>query len=75
MDSWPKPTGQVAALLEVPEHKVTNQIRLGKVTPPLVLGRRAWSPADVLKVACILGRDSIEIRNACAAPATKGGRS
>lgn len=63
---WPAATGEVVKLLSVPEHSITNQIRLGKVTVPVVLGRRAWQPEQVLKVARLLGRDSIEIRNAIA---------
>ena len=62
---FPLSTGLVVALLGVPEHRITSQIRLGKVRPPLIMGRRAWTRDDVLKVARILGRDSIELRNAC----------
>jgi hypothetical protein len=62
---WPLSTGEVAALLEVPEHRITSQIRLGKVNPPMLMGRRAWGPEHVLAVARIIGKDSPAIRNAC----------
>jgi hypothetical protein len=62
---WPISTGQVAGLLRVPEHRVTSQIRLGKLHPPLIMGRRAWTSAHLFAVAKILGRDSLEIRKLC----------
>jgi hypothetical protein len=61
---WPICTGEVCKLLAAREYQLTNQIRLGKVSPPLLMGRRAWMPDHVLAVARILGRDSIELRNA-----------
>lgn len=62
---FPISTGEVVVLLGVPEHRITSQIRLGKVIPPMTVGRRAWSPANVLQVAKILGKDSIEVRSLC----------
>ena len=62
---FPISTGQVAKLLGVPEHRVSSQIRLGKLSPPQSMGRRAWSAEHVLTVAKLLGRDSIQIRNLC----------
>lgn len=62
---WPLSTGQVAALLGVPEHRVTSQIRLAKVNPPMLMGRKAWAAEHVLAVARIIGRDTLEVRNAC----------
>lgn len=61
---FPITTGQVADLLQVPEYSLQNQIRNRKVMPQRSLGRRAWFAADVLKVARLLDKDSIEIRNA-----------
>jgi len=66
MKRFPLTTGQVATLLGVPEHRITSQIRLGKVAPHLYLGRRAWTREDVLKTARILGLDTLEIRAVCA---------
>jgi hypothetical protein len=60
---FPLSTSQVAELLDVPEHSVRNQIKLNRIRPTRLMGRRAWTPADVLRCANILGRDSIEVRN------------
>lgn len=65
MDNWPKTTGEVKDLLGVPEYKITSQIRLGRVSPPIQLGRRAWSREHVLRVANVLGCDGVELRNIC----------
>lgn len=65
---FPLSTGQVCELLKVAEHSVTNQIRLNKVRPSIVCGRRAWSRDDVLRVAHILGRDTAEVQNMCRQP-------
>ena len=64
---WPISTGQVVAILGVPEHRITSQIRLGKINPPQIMGRRAWTPLHVLAVAKIIGKDSIALRNMCSA--------
>ncbi len=61
--NFPISTGDVTRLLRVPEYKVTTPIRLGKLTVPYIAGRRAWNPEHVVRVALILGRDSIELRN------------
>jgi hypothetical protein len=74
MHSWPLSTGQVSALLGVPEHRITSQIRLGKIAPSMYLGRRAWTRHDVLKVAHIVGRDTLEVRSACNATTATEGR-
>ena len=68
---WPMGTGRVAELLGVPEHSVANQIRLNKIRPPLVCGRRAWAREDVLRVAHILGVDTPAIQNVCRAVPTR----
>lgn len=63
---FPLSTGQVSALLQTPEHRVINPIRLGKLHVPNVGGRRMWSTEHVLAVAKLIGKDSLEIRNLCA---------
>jgi len=55
-------TGEVTTLLGVPEHRVTSQIRLDKIHPEILLGRRAWTPEQVLQLARLLGRDTLEFR-------------
>jgi len=62
---FPLSTGQVVTLLGIPEHRITSQIRLGKISPPMAMGRRAWMPNHVLAVARILGRDTPELRKLC----------
>lgn len=64
---WPLSTGEVTGLLGVPEHRITSQIRLGKVNPPLLMGRRAWGPQHVPAVARIIGKDTPEVRDLCRA--------
>ena len=66
MNEWPLSTGNVARLLNVPEFRLTNPIRLAKLNVPFISGRRAWAPEHVLKVAKLIGKDSIEVRNVCA---------
>jgi len=63
--SFPLSTMQVAELLSCPEHSVRNQIRLAKIRPQIIVGRRAWTPAEVLRCANTLGRDSVEVREIC----------
>ncbi len=60
-------TGQVAALLGVPEHRVTAQVRLAKIHPEFLLGRRAWTPDQVLQLSRLLGLDTPELRQHLAA--------
>jgi len=73
---FPFSTGQVCELLQTPEYRVINPVRARKVHVPNIGGRRLWSAENVLAVARILGKDSPEIRNACApAPAAEGGRT
>ena len=50
-------TGQVAALLAVPEPKLNDLIRRGKINPaPCVsAGRRVWQPQHVRQAADLLG--------------------
>ena len=67
---WPLSTGDVFRLLQVPEHRLTVLIRLGKLDVPLVCGRRAWGPDHVLRAAKLVGRDTPAVRNLCLA-ATK----
>lgn len=64
---FPLSTGQVCKLLDVAEHKVINPIRAGKLQVPNVGNRRLWMPENVLAVAKILGKDTLEIRNVIAA--------
>ena len=62
--NWPMSTGQAADFLGVSENRITLQLRLGKIArPPKWAGRYAWSAEDVLKLAKLLDRDSLEIRN------------
>ena len=63
--TWPLSTGEVVRMLNVPEHRLISQVRLGKVTPPLCLGRRAWGAEHVIAVAKLLGRDTLEVRREC----------
>ena len=62
---FPKRTGEVVRLLSVPEFRLTNLERLGKLSVPLVCGRRAWMQEHVLAAAKLLGTDTPTIRNLC----------
>jgi hypothetical protein len=50
-------TGQVAALLAVPEPKLNDLIRRGKIrpAPQVVAGRRVWLRQHVAQAADLLG--------------------
>jgi len=63
--SFPLTTGTVCRLLSVPEHRLINLERLGKITVPTVCGRRAWSADLVLRAARLLDKDSPAVRNVC----------
>lgn len=63
---FPISTGEVARLLQTPEHRVVNPIRLGKLAVPTMGNRRLWYAEQVLAVARIIGKDSLEIRRLCA---------
>lgn len=64
-------TGQVAALLAVPEPKLNDLIRRGKINPaPSVsAGRRVWLAQHVRQAADVLGlsSDVLEVAPAVAA--------
>jgi len=53
---YPASTGQVARVLGVTEPQLAETVRRGKVDPPPVIaGRRLWSPAHILQAAEALG--------------------
>lgn len=56
-------TSGAAKLLGVPPYRLDNLIRLGKVDPALMLGRRAWQYEDIFTAAKLLGVDTPEVRN------------
>jgi hypothetical protein len=62
---WPLTTGEAGRLIGVSECTLSNQIRLGRVQPPLLCGRRAWYAEHVLAVARILGKETAELQNTC----------
>ncbi len=53
----PLTTGTVAKLLETTEPRVAETVRRGKVVPPppVIAGRRLWSPNQVRQAAAALG--------------------
>ena len=63
--NWPKRTGEVAKLIGATEVRISSLIRLGKVNPPMLMGRRAWDRTHALTAAKVLGLDSCEVRNEC----------
>lgn len=62
---FPLSTGAVCALVGLPEHRIRNFIRSGKLSVPCLGGRRMWFPNDVLALSKLVGRDTVELRNAC----------
>ena len=50
-------TGQVARLLQVPEPRLADLVRRGKVSPrpPVIAGRRAWTFIHILQAAQAAG--------------------
>lgn len=60
---WPITTGELRRLLDIPEHKLNNLIRLNKLSVPLVCGRRAWTPENAEQAAKLLGKDTMPLRN------------
>ena len=70
---FPLSTGAVVKLLQIPEYRLINLERQGKLTIPLICGRRAWNKPDVLKAAKLLGRNTHEVRNLCEATANTNG--
>jgi len=57
-------TGCVAQLLGVTEPRLNDLVRRGKVrpAPPVVAGRRLWTPEHVLRAAEVLGQSTAELR-------------
>ena len=55
---FPLSTGQTARLLGTSEPHVAETVRRGKVhpAPPVLAGRRLWSPAHVIQAARVLDR-------------------
>lgn len=53
----PFSTGQAAQLLGVTEPQLAETVRRGKVTPqpPILAGRRLWSPEHIRQAAEALG--------------------
>jgi hypothetical protein len=61
--NMPMSTGQVLQLLDVPEHKLTSLVRLGKMKPVKVFcGRRLWTFNEVMEAAKLLGKPTYIIR-------------
>lgn len=54
---YPISTGQVARLLGTTEPHLAECVRRGRVSPrpPVLAGRRLWSPKHVAQVAAALG--------------------
>ena len=65
---WPISTGQLCKLLDTPEHNIVNKIRAGKIHVQCVGGRRLWNPPEVARIAKILGKDSVQLRNSLRLP-------
>ena len=64
MPSFPMGTGAVCALVGINEHRARNLIRSGRLSVPCVGGRRMWFSEHVLKLAKLVGLDTVEVRNA-----------
>ena len=63
MPQFPMGTGAVCALVGINEHRARNLIRSGKLDVPCVGGRRLWFSEHVLKLAKLVGLDTVEVRN------------
>lgn len=60
---FPLSTGQVAQRLGVTEPRLNELVRKGRVrpAPPVVAGRRCWTPEHVARAAEVLGQGSANL--------------
>lgn len=59
---FPLSTGEAAKLLSVPEPRLSDLVRRGKIVPPpsIVAGRRVWQEIHLRQAAAILGTPAAE---------------
>ena len=64
--TFPVSTGHAARLLGVPEPRLNDVVRRGRVRPepPIVAGRRLWGPEHLLQAARALDVLTDELREA-----------
>ncbi len=72
--SFPTTTGAAAALLGTTEPKLSETVRRGHVAPPppILAGRRLWSPYQLLQAATALGILTDDLRATLEKEASRG---